>query len=171
MCVRRLDQVLKTKVDELSKKKGDIHYSEIINQLTFEKLTLMHEIETIQREEQSLESQINNKNKEIQLEQNKINQYEQVLHKLQQENLISKHNKLLATDRLLDLITVQQELRDKQSEIQLKYDININNLKEYMKLQSKNGEAYDNIINFLNRNKKQKEIADLEDQLQRIKKI
>ncbi|CAF4574150.1 unnamed protein product, partial [Rotaria magnacalcarata] len=123
----------------------------------------------------SVEININIKGQHIQTLQSQINQCQNELTRLRQESLKLTENQTLKVGQELNLMTEQQNLRDRRNEKQqLKQTISFSNLESYSELHKQYRTEYDRMkysISKLQHNrqnllkKRQDEKVDIENQL------
>ncbi|CAF3086440.1 unnamed protein product [Rotaria sp. Silwood2] len=176
--ISNLDQSLLEMHSELSESVEKNHYEQIVNKLKLEKQDIDNKIETYRSQEHSLEIDINVKGQDIETLEAQIKEYQNELTQLRQENLKLTQEESLKIGQELDLMTRQQDLRDKRNGKQLTQTILSSNLQAYSKLHNQYRKKYDKMKEFLNKYKndkqsqlknKQEEIAKLENDLAKLK--
>ncbi|CAF4238641.1 unnamed protein product, partial [Rotaria magnacalcarata] len=153
---------------------GKNHYEQRINKLKLDKQNIDNKLESYWSQLHSVEININIKGQHIQTLQSQINQCQNELTRLRQESLKLTENQTLKVGQELNLMTEQQNLRDRRNEKQLKQTISFSNLESYSELHKQYRTEYDRMkysISKLQHNrqnllkKRQDEKVDIENQL------
>ncbi|CAF1242409.1 unnamed protein product [Didymodactylos carnosus] len=174
-----LDRSLLEKSKEFSELIGENHYEQIVDQLKIEEQDFDNKIANYQSQEHSLEIDLNLKQQSITQLETELNQYQSRLNQLRQENLESMQEEALKLGEELELITRQQELRDKRNEKALTQNISVTNLQTYSKFHGQYQEEYNKMKKSLSEyknvkeillKKKQEENAKIENELAKLTK-
>ncbi|CAF3851123.1 unnamed protein product [Adineta steineri] len=152
-----LDRSLLEKCKELSENIEENHYDEIVNRLKSEKQVIDNKITEYRAQEHSLESDINLKQQIITQLEIELNKYQNRLDQLREENVELTQEQLLKIGQELELMTRQQDLRDRMNEKQLTQKISITNLQKYSELCGQYQREYNKMKDTLNEYKSVKE--------------
>ena len=110
-----------------------------------------NKLESYRSQLQSVEIDINIKEEYIQKLESQINQYQKELTQLRQESLKLTENQTLQVGQEINLMTEQQNLRDRRNEKQLEQTISFSNLNSYAELHQQYRVEYDRMKNSISR--------------------
>ncbi|CAF2083523.1 unnamed protein product [Rotaria magnacalcarata] len=160
------DQSLSEKQNDLTKNIGKNHYAQRINKLKLDKQDMENKLESYRSQLQSVEIDINIKEEYIQKLESQINQYQKELTQLRQESLKLTENQTLQVGQEINLMTEQQNLRDRRNEKQLEQTISFSNLNSYAELHQQYRVEYDRMKNSISRlqHNKQNQLKQTQDE-------
>ncbi|CAF1673551.1 unnamed protein product [Rotaria magnacalcarata] len=125
-----------------------------------------NKLESYRSQLQSVEIDINIKEEYIQKLESQINQYQKELTQLRQESLKLTENQTLQVGQEINLMTEQQNLRDRRNEKQLEQTISFSNLNSYAELHQQYRVEYDRMKNSISRlqHNKQNQLKQTQDE-------
>ncbi|CAF0927900.1 unnamed protein product [Rotaria sordida] len=152
-----LDQSVSEKQSELSEIIEKNLNEQKINKLKLDKQDIDNNIEKYRSQEHSLEIDINIQGQDMETLETQINEYQNELTQLRQETLELTQAETLKIGQELNLMTEQQNLRDRRNETQLSQTISLSKLESYSELHKQYRIEYDKMKEFLDKLKQSKE--------------